>query len=166
MVLVVGRTVDVTSPTIVFPGLFTGRVKSRGSGPTRPVRISRRLNPTRPDPTREISNPPDPTKSSWPDPRDFEILLTRPDPTQSGLPARCGFHAGQVDLTRDTSHGSKSKSRGSKHIYLGRLVGPWSLVLFPGCCARWFLYRHCLQHYYVVCARKTRKRDRNPCMGN
>ena len=43
-------------------------------------------------------------------------------------------------------------------MYVGRLVGPWSLVLFPGCRGLWLFYRHCLQHYYVVCARKKRKR--------
>ena len=34
-------------------------------------------------------------------------------------------------MTRDISHGSK-------HVYLGRLVGSWSLVLFPGCRVLWF----------------------------
>ena len=42
--------------------------------------------------------------------------------------------------------------------YLGRLVGPWSLVLFLGYRALCLFYRHCLQHYHVVCARKMRKR--------
>ena len=37
---------------------------------------------TRPDPTREILKPFDPTR---PDPRDFENLLTRPDPTREIL---------------------------------------------------------------------------------
>ena len=39
-------------------------------------------------------------------------------------------------------------------MYLGRLVGPWSLVLFPGCRALCCFYRHSLQHYFVVRTRK------------
>ena len=93
-----------------LPGLFTGRVKSRGSGrvgsgqltrpdPTRPARISRRLDPTPPDPrdfenllTRPDPTRPDPTRPDPTRPARFEILLTRPDPTRhnSGDP-RKGF---------------------------------------------------------------------------
>ena len=55
---------------VFFSGLFTGRVKPHGSGrvglaePTRPAIISRRLDPTRPDP------------------RKFRDVLTRPDLTR------------------------------------------------------------------------------------
>ena len=122
----------------------SGQTSRVGSDhPTRPARISRRLDPTRPDPTR-----PDPTR---PDP-------TRPDPTRHtpSDPRGAGFMRVMVDWTHDISQGSKSKSNGSKRLnmYLGRLVGPWYLVLFPGCRALWSFYRHCLQQYYVVCARK------------
>ena len=41
---------------------------------------------------------------------------------------RCEFHAGQVDWTRDISHGSKSKSHGSNmSAYVPWSIG-WSLV--------------------------------------
>ena len=43
-------------------------------------------------------------------------------------------------------------------MYLGRLVGPWSLVLFPGCRALFFF--SCLQ---LLCfARAKNEKDRNP----
>ena len=55
-------------------GLFTGQVKPHGLGRVGPGELTR-IDPrklryvlTRPDPTREILKPPDPT---GPDPRDF-----------------------------------------------------------------------------------------------
>ena len=47
------------------------------------------------------------------------------------------LHVGQVVLTPDISHALKSKSHGSKHVYVGRLVAPWSLVLL-GYRVLWF----------------------------
>ena len=41
-------------------------------------------------------------------------------------------------MTRDIPHGSKSKSHGSQHVFVGRFDGPWSLVLFPGYRVVWF----------------------------
>ena len=60
-------------------------------------------------------------------------------------------YAGQVELTRDIPHGSKSKNHGSKHVYLGRLVGHCSLVLFPVCRVLGGFYRHCLQLMIMSC---------------
>ena len=54
-------------------------------------------------------------------------------------------------MTRDISHGSKSKSHKSKHVYLGRLVGPWSPVLSPVRRVLWVFWRHCLQLMIVSC---------------
>ena len=46
-------------------------------------------------------------------------------------------------------------------LYLGKLVGPWSLVFFfPGCRALMFFYRYCLQH--SCCVRAKNEKDRNP----
>ena len=42
--------------------------------------------------------------------------------------------------------------------YVPWSVGPWSLVLFPGCGALLVFYGHYLQHNYVVCAQKMGKR--------
>ena len=62
------RYVTLVLPTLLlFPGLFTGRVRPCGSGRggagESAARVSRRLDPTRPDP------------------REFRDVLTRPDPT-------------------------------------------------------------------------------------
>ena len=57
-----------------------------------------------------------------------------------------------------TGQSRKATGQTCLDMYLGRLVAPWSLVLFPGCYAIWFFHRHCSQHYYVLRARKMRKR--------
>ena len=133
---------------------LTGRVWSGRVDPTREI-----FETSRPDPTRpaRFSRRLDPTR---PDPRDFEIVLTRPDPTRDnpGDPRDSGRLAGHVSLTGDISHGSKSNIHGSKHVYLGRLVGSWSLVLFPVCRLLCVFYRHCLQLMIMSCGVRSRNR--------
>ena len=52
---------------------------------------------------------------------------------------RCGFHAGRVDWTRLTVKVETSRVKTCLDIYLDRLVGSWSLALFPECRALFFL---------------------------
>ena len=45
-------------------------------------------------------------------------------------------------------------------IYLGRLVGPWSLVRFPGCRALCFVY---LYFFAAICGVRAKdEKERNP----
>ena len=62
-------------------------------------------------------------------------------------------------VTYLTDQSRKDTCQTCQDMYLGRLVGPWSLVLSPGCCALWVFYRHCLQHLCVVRAKNEKARN-------
>ena len=55
-----------------------------------------------------------------------------------------------------TGQSRKVTDKKNLDMYLGRLVSPWSLLLFPGCRALCFVCRHCLQHC-LWCAREKRE---------
>ena len=59
-------------------------------------------------------------------PHDWKILLTKPNPSQSGWPATCDFRAGRIDLSRHISYGTKSnRCHRLKHVYVGPFHCLW-----------------------------------------
>ena len=69
-------------------------------------------------------------------------------------------------MTRDIPHGSKSKSHGSQHVFVGRFDGPWSLVLFPGYRVVWFFLPVLFAAAFCSVRAKNEKETQPTPMGN